>query len=129
MADRGKQFRNQYRFELDGKTYEYKGYLSAADALLVKQHTGLTIVQMFTTLQYGDPGALVALVFITKRQAGERVTWDDVVDQIDGNDDVFALLDSMEPIAAPEEPAQKVEQVAKKTPEQAPVEEPTPAVA
>jgi hypothetical protein len=123
VADRGKQFRNQYRFELGGTTYEYKGYLSAADALLVKQHTGLTIVQMLTTLQYGDPGALVALVFITKRQAGERVTWDEVVAQIDGNDDVFALLDSMKPIEAPEEPAQKVEA------EKAPVEEPEPAVA
>ena len=109
MADRGKQYRTQYRFELGGTTYEYKGYISAADALLIKQHAGLTVLQMFMGLPMGDPGAMVGLVFITKRQAGEKVTWDEVVEQIDGDDDLFALLGSMEPIEADEEPAQKVE--------------------
>lgn len=124
MAEpRGAKFRTQFRFELGGTTYEYKGYLSAADALLIKANTGLTALSLFTALPTGDPGAMVALVFLAKRQAGERVTWDEVVAQIDGDDDLWALLDSLEPIAAAEEPAQKV---ALKQP---PVEEPEPAVA
>jgi hypothetical protein len=120
---RGAKFRTQFRFELGGTKYEYKGYLSAADALLIKANTGLTALSLFTALPMGDPGAMVALVFLAKRQAGERVTWDDVVAQIDGDDDLWALLDTLEPITAPEEPAQTV------APEQAPVEEPEPAVA
>jgi hypothetical protein len=125
VADRGKQYRTQYRFELGGTTYEYKGHISAADALLIKQHAGMTVLEMFMGLPMGDPGALIGLVLITKRQAGEKVTWDEVVEQIDGENDLFALLGSMEPIEAPEEPAQKVasKKAAKKEPE------PEPAVA
>lgn len=119
MAEpRGAQFRSQFRFQLGGQTYEYKGHLGAADALLVKQHAGMGALEMFATLGLGDPAAMVALVFITLRQTGERVTWDDVVARIDGDDDIWALLDSMEPIKAAEEPAAKVE-----------LEKPEPAVA
>jgi hypothetical protein len=106
---RGAKFRTQFRFELGGVKYEYKGYLSAADAILIKQNTGLTALSLFQALPMGDAGAIVALVFLAKRQAGERVTWDEVVDQIDGDDDLWALLDTLEPINADEAPAQKVE--------------------
>lgn len=125
MADRGKQYRTQYRFELGAETYEYKGHMSAADALLIKQHTGMTVLEFFMGLPAGDISALIALVLITKRQAGEKVTWDEVVEQIDGDDDVFALLGSVEPIESPEEPAQKVEPPAKRSKRSAP----EPAVA
>ena len=110
MAEpRGAQFRSPCRFELGGKTYEYRGYLSAADALLLKQHAGFGSLEWVAALQMGDPGALVGLVLITLRQSGERVTWDEVVDRIDGDDDVWALLASVEPITADGEPAEKVE--------------------
>lgn len=111
MAEpRGAQFRSPCRFELGGTKYEYRGYLSAADALLLKQHAGLSSLEWVAALQMGDPGALVGLVFITLRQSGERITWDEVVERIDGEDDVWALLASVEPIKTAEGPAAKVDE-------------------
>lgn len=121
----GQAFRSQYRFTLGGKTYEYRGHLSAADALLIKRHTGMTTLEMFAGLTVADPAAMVGVVFLAKRQAGERVTWDEVVEQIDGDDDIWALLDSMEPIAA--EPPAKAP--AEKSTRSRAKKEPDPAVA
>jgi hypothetical protein len=103
--DRAAQFRDQFRFVVAGTKYEYKGYLSAADALLVKKHAGLTALEMFQGLELGDPGALVGIVFVTKRQCGERITWDEVVDQIDGEDDLLAVMNSFEAIDTEPAPA------------------------
>lgn len=102
--------RDQVRFTTGGQTYEYRGYLGAADALLIKQHAGLTASALFTGLVMGDPAALVALVFLAKRQAGETVTWTEVVEQLDGEDDLHALIASIEPIVdEPPAPARKVD--------------------
>jgi hypothetical protein len=102
--------RDQVRFTTGGKTYEYRGYLGAADALLIKQHAGLTASSLFTGLVMGDPGALVALVFLAKRQSGETVAWAEVVQSLDGEDDLHALIASIEPIVDSEPaPATKAE--------------------
>lgn len=103
--DRAAQFRDQFRFVVAGTKYEYKGYLSAADALLIKKHAGLTALDLFDGLSVGDPGAVVGIVFITKRQAGERATWDEVVAQIDGEDDLLAVIASFESIDVDTAPA------------------------
>jgi hypothetical protein len=108
VADRGAQFRTQCRFTLGDQTYEYHGHLSAADALLIRQHAGLSSLEWAAALQMGDVAALVGLVLITKRQAGERVTWDEVVESISGDDDVWSLFASVEPLAVEEAPARKV---------------------
>jgi hypothetical protein len=88
-----------------GTKYEYKGYLSAADALLIKKHAGLTALELFGGLGVGDPGSVIGIVFLAKRQCGERVTWDEVVAQIDGEDDLLALIASFESIEADTAPA------------------------
>jgi hypothetical protein len=100
------QFRDQFRFVVAGTKYEYKGYLSAADALLIKKHAGLTALELFNGLATGDPGAVVGIVFLAKRQSGERVTWDEVVDQIDGEDDLLSVIASFESIDVETAPAE-----------------------
>lgn len=118
MADN--EIRDQFRFTVAGTKYEYKGYLSAADALLIKKHAGLTALELFTGLATGDPGAVVGIVFVAKRQAGEKVTWDEVVEQIDGEDDLLSVIGSFEAIETDTAPAQARKPRARK-------EEPAPA--
>lgn len=103
--DRAKQFRDQFRFVVAGTKYEYKGYLSAADALLIKKHAGMTALELLSGLELGDPGSVVGIVFVAKRQCGERVTWDEVVDQIDGENDLLSVIASFEPLDTETAPA------------------------
>lgn len=106
MAEpRTAQIRDQFRFVVAGTKYEYKGYLSAADALLIKKHAGMTAMELFEGLVVGDPGSVIGIVFLAKRQCGERVTWDEVVAQIDGEDDLLALIASFEAIEEDAAPA------------------------
>lgn len=117
--------RTQFRFTVGGQDYKYLGYLGAADALLIKQHAGLSLMGFLGGVMTADPAALVALVFLAKRQAGERVTWDEVVTQLDGEDDLMALVETLRPIEdGDKRPAEKAR---KRTPKTEPVEEPEPA--
>jgi hypothetical protein len=103
--------RTTISFEAAGRKYTYGGYLGAADALLVKKHAGMSALEMFSGIFTGDPGSLVALVFLAKRQAGERITWDETVALLDGEDDLMALVASM---SSPEDEAPAEEEKAPK---------------
>lgn len=117
--------RDQWQFEFGGQEYRYLGYLGAADALLIKRHAGLSITTFFNGILVGDPAALVAVVFLAKRQAGESVTWDELIEQMDGENDLLALVDTIKPIRTEAtEPAQKTERKSR-----AKQQEPEPAVA
>lgn len=118
--------RDQWRFVFDGQEYAYLGYIGAADALLIKQHAGLSVLGFLGGIVTADPGALVAMVFLAKRQAGEDVVWDELVEQMTGENDLMALVNSVVPLApADAKPARKTR--SKTADVEAAVEEPAPA--
>lgn len=94
--------RPRIRFVFDGRKYEYHGYVGAPDALLLKKHAGLTVLGFMQGIILSDPGALVGLVFIAKRHVGERVEWDELVESMVGENDLSALIETIERI--PDEP-------------------------
>lgn len=90
--------RPRWRFKFDGADYRYEGYVGAPDAILLKQHAGLGVLSLFQGIGVGDPAALVGMVFLARRHAGENVTWPELVEAMVGENDLVALVNSMEPI-------------------------------
>lgn len=90
--------RSQWRFTFDGTEYTYHGYVGAPDAILLKKHAGLGVLSFWQGIIDGDPGALVGLVFIAKRHAGETVAWDDLVEAMVEDNDLIALVSSIRPV-------------------------------
>lgn len=74
------------KFELGGTAYEYDDtQMSVKEARLIKQHTGMGLRSWALGLQDMDVDALVAVVFLAKRRAGEAIRWQDL-DTINVND-------------------------------------------
>lgn len=98
--------RDHFRFTFDGTQYEYHGYVGAPDAILLKQHAGLSVLSFLQGITQGDADALVGLVFMAKRHVGELVLWDELVEQMVGENDLLALVESIETVDdTPAEPA------------------------
>jgi hypothetical protein len=104
------------KFEVDGTKYQFnEGRLLGVEASAVKKNTGLTIVDFLNGIIGGDPDALIGMVFIAKKRAGEPVKWNELSETLE----MFALVKSLsivdddappaddepaaEPAAAPEE--------------------------
>jgi hypothetical protein len=69
------------KFTIEGRTYDYdETSMPVKEARLIKKHTGFGIVTMANGLREGDPDALVAMIFLAKRRAGEVVRWQDLDD-------------------------------------------------
>lgn len=74
------------KFELGGNVYEYDDTtMTVKEARLIKQHTSMGLRSWALGLQDMDVDALVAMVFIAKRRAGEAIRWQDL-DNININD-------------------------------------------
>lgn len=74
------------KFSLNGTSYDYDDtQMSVKEARLIKQHAGMGLRSWALGLQDMDVDALVALVFIAKRRAGEAIRWQDL-DNINVND-------------------------------------------
>jgi hypothetical protein len=83
--------RPHWRFPFGGTVYEWHGHVGGVDALLIKDKADLTPVSLYAGVLTGEPYAIVALVFLAKRQAGEKVTWEELLEQFEGDDDVFGF--------------------------------------
>lgn len=69
------------KFTIEGRTYEYdEAMMLVKEARLIKKHAGYGLVSMANGLKDGDPDALVAMIFLAKRRAGEMVRWQDLDD-------------------------------------------------
>lgn len=74
------------KFELGDNTYEYDDtQMSVKEARLIKQHAGMGLRSWALGLQDMDVDALVAMVFLAKRRAGEAIRWQDL-DNMNIND-------------------------------------------
>lgn len=84
------------KFELGGTTYEYDDTTMAVkEARLIKKHTGMGLRSWALGLQDMDVDALVAMVFLAKRRAGEALRWEDL-DNLNIND-ISIVEDISEP--------------------------------
>ncbi len=67
------------KFGLGDTTYEYDdGTMTVAEARFIKKYAGMGLRSWALALQDMDPDALVGLVFLAKRRAGEAVRWQDL---------------------------------------------------
>lgn len=104
--------RPQWRFKFNDKTYEYRGYVGAPDAILLHKHTGLGVLGFLNGLATAgaanaDPSCLVGMVFLAKRHAGEDVLWTDLVESMVGEADLLALVQSITDITGEDSRAEK----------------------
>lgn len=84
--------RPHYRFPHAGKTYEWTGHVGGADALLLHQHAGIKgPADLYAGILAGHAAAMMGMVFLARRQAGERITWPELVASFEGDDDLWAL--------------------------------------
>lgn len=69
------------KFGVGGTNYEYDdSTMTVAEARIIKKHTNMGLRSWAIGLQDMDPDALVGLVFIAKRRAGEAIRWQDLDD-------------------------------------------------
>lgn len=67
------------KFGLGDSSYEYDDTsMTVAEARIIKKHAGMGLRSWALGLQDMDPDALVGLVFLAKRRAGEAVRWQDL---------------------------------------------------
>ncbi len=67
------------KFALGDTTYEYDdGTMTVAEARFIKKYASMGLRSWALALQDMDPDALVGLVFLAKRRAGEAVRWQDL---------------------------------------------------
>lgn len=100
------------KFELGGTRYEYDdSMMTVKEARVIKEHTKMGLRSWALGLQDMDVDAIVGLVFIAKRRAGEAIRWQDLdnlnvndinIVEDDGDEDAAADAD-----AAPPEPARR----------------------
>lgn len=89
------------KFTHKGKTYEFNEQrMSGPEAIVVKKHTGLGVIELVQALAKGDPDAMVALLMLAKLRSGQlkhgRVIWDQIVADFDDDNDLFKMLGSIE---------------------------------
>ena len=66
-------------FKVGESEYAYDdASMTVAEARLIKKHSGFGLKSWAMGLQDMDPDALVGLVFLAKRRAGEAVRWQDL---------------------------------------------------
>lgn len=99
-----------------GDKYEFdENKLMTVEARLIKKNTGMGIAEWGEAIQKGDPDALIALIFLAKKRAGEAPRWNDFDDLDLINDiDVESDPDDDEP-RAEEAPGKLEKPAAKKT--------------
>lgn len=69
------------KFTIEDRVYEYdETSMFVKEARLIKKHAGFGLIGMAQGLRDGDPDALVAMVFLAKRRAGEMIRWQDLDD-------------------------------------------------
>lgn len=113
------------RFEFDGKSYDYHGEGGFTEYKLVKVRAGLSLLRLPDAVVMGDVDALLALVWLGMRAAGEDVSWDEVADRLT---DPQALVSTIVPIDPPAEPKPAVKPKGRKAvAEPADDAEPAPA--
>lgn len=67
------------KFRIEGEDLEFEeDTLTVAEARLIKKHTGMGLKSFAEGSKDGDPDALVAIVFLAKRRAGQAVRWQDL---------------------------------------------------
>lgn len=67
------------KFTLEGESYDYDdSTMTVAEARIIKKHTGYGLRSWALNLQDMDADALVGLVFLAKRRAGEAIRWQDL---------------------------------------------------
>lgn len=67
------------KFGLGDSQYEYDDTsMTVAELRIIKKHAGMGLRSWALGLQDMDPDALVGLVFLAKRRAGEAVRWQDL---------------------------------------------------
>jgi hypothetical protein len=66
------------RFKIEGKEYEFdQDRLLVREARELKAQTGMGLRTFSEGLQNGDPDAIVGMLYMSKRRAGEAVKWND----------------------------------------------------
>ena len=66
-------------FKVGESAYDYDDTtMTVAEARLIKKHSGFGLKSWAMGLQDMDPDALVGLVFLAKRRAGEAIRWQDL---------------------------------------------------
>lgn len=101
------------RFELGGTRYEYDDtMMTVKEARVIKEHTKMGLRSWALGLQDMDVDALVGLVFIAKRRAGEAIRWQDLdtlnlndINMIEGEGDADGTDTEGDDVAPPEQTA------------------------
>lgn len=66
------------KFKIDDKVYEFdESRLLVREARELKHYTGMGLKQFGEGLQGGDADAIVGMLYLARRRAGEAVQWSD----------------------------------------------------
>lgn len=70
------------KFRLNGDTYEIPDPdgMSTKELREVKQNAGVGLRGLMQGLQEMDPDCVIAIIYVAKRRAGEKVSWSDFDD-------------------------------------------------
>jgi len=67
------------KIRVEGADYEFDdSTLLVEEARLIKKYTGMGLKSFTEASKDGDPDALVAIVYLAKRRAGEAIRWQDL---------------------------------------------------
>lgn len=67
------------RFKIQDRVYEWDGEYTTEEAMLYFDKAGLGMAEVDEALQRWQPYAVVTLMFILKKRAGEAVRWQDLM--------------------------------------------------
>lgn len=90
------------RFEFDGTAYEYHGEGGHYEYKQVKNHAGLSMLQIPGAVAIGDVDAVLAMVWLAKRFAGEDPAWSELAEQMTDPQAVISTIEHAEPVTSPE---------------------------
>ena len=81
--------------KVDGESFALRlGAVTAVDAGAVRAGSGLPLNKLLAMLNDGELEAIAAVVFLSRRQAGEDVTWDEVAETITFDSALAAEVES-----------------------------------
>ena len=67
------------KFRIEGEDYDFDdSTLTVKEARVIKKHTGMGLRSFAEASKDGDPDAIVAIVYLSKRRANEAVRWEDL---------------------------------------------------
>lgn len=66
------------RFKLQDREYEFDGEYTVEEGMLFYDKAQVGMAELSSALNRGNPYALVTLMFILKKRAGEAVRWQDL---------------------------------------------------